>query len=188
MADLVFTIVSIALIIPISLFLGVIYAFLLRKLTPGSNGGWALSSGCTAILPVIGSTRVWQPMYDILKLFGKDTLVPASAHKRLFTWSPYFSLFFSFAAVLFIPFPGMPLLSDAPYSLIVASYLLIASILFTILGPVASGSPWGAIGARREVELFLVAELGFVASLFLVAFMKGSLVIAELSGIVAASR
>ncbi len=185
MADLAFTIVSIALIIPISLFLGVIYAFLLRKLN--ARFQWRVGPVVrmySDLAPVIGSTRVWQPMYDILKLFGKDTLIPASAHKRLFTWSPYFSLFFSFAAVLFIPFPGMPLLSDAPYSLIVASYLLIASILFTILGPVASGSPWGAIGARRAVELFLVAELGFVASLFLVAFMKGSLVIAELSGTV----
>jgi NADH-quinone oxidoreductase subunit H len=69
----------------------------------------------------------------------------------------------------------MPLLSDVPFSLIIASYLLIASIMFTILGPVASGSPWGVIGARREVELFLVAELGFVLSLFAMAFAKNSL-------------
>ncbi len=185
MADLLFTVLSIVLIIPISLFLGVMYAFLIRKLN--ARFQWRVGPVVrmySDLAPLIGSTRIWQPLYDILKLFGKNTIIPASAHKRLFTWSPYFSLFFSVTAVLFIPFPGMPLLSNAPYSLIIASYLLIASILFTILGPVASGSPWGAIGARREVELFLVAELGFVASLFVVALMKGTLVISELSGIV----
>ncbi len=185
MVDHVFTILSIALIIPISLFLGVMYSFLIRKLS--ARFQWRVGPIVRMygdLAPVIGSTRIWQPLYDILKLFGKDALIPSTAHKRLFTWSPYLSLFFSFAAVLFIPFPGLPLLSGTPYSLIIASYLLIASILFTILGPAASGSPWGAIGARREVELFLVAELSFVASLFVVAVTKGTLVISELAGFV----
>ncbi len=184
MADLLFTVLSIAVIIPISLFLGVIYSFLIRKLN--AKFQWRVGPVVrmySDLAPLIGSTRIWQPLYDILKLFGKNTIIPEDAHKKLFTWSPYMSLFFSIMAVLFIPFPGMPLLSSTPYSLIIVSYLLIASILFTILGPIASGSPWGAIGARREVELFLVAELGFVMSLFTVALMKETLVISELSGI-----
>lgn len=184
MVDMLFTALSIAAIIPISLFLGVIYSFLIRKIN--ARFQWRVGPVVrmySDLAPLIGSTRIWQPLYDILKLFGKNTIIPGDAHKKLFTWSPYISLLFSVLAVFFIPFPGMPLLSGMPYSLIIVSYLLIMSILFTILGPVASGSPWGAIGARREVELFLVAELGFVVSLFTVALMKGTLVIYELSGI-----
>ena len=176
MDALLFTIISILGILPISLFLGVIYAFLIRKLN--ARFQWRVGPIIrmySDLSPVIGSTRIWQPLYDILKLMGKDTIIPGNAHKRLFVYSPYMSLIFSVLAVFFIPFPGLPLLSDTPYSLIIASYLLIASIIFTILGPVASGSPWGAIGARREVELFLVSELGFVVSLFAVAIAKNSL-------------
>jgi NADH-quinone oxidoreductase subunit H len=182
MADLLLTIVSAVLIIPISLFLGVIYSFLIRKLS--AKFQWRVGPLVTMysdLAPLIGRTRIWQPLYDILKLFGKDVVVPANSRKNLFTFSPYLSLFFAIASIFFIPFPGMPLFSDVPFSLIIASYLLIASIMFTILGPVASGSPWGAIGARREVELFLVAELGFVLSLFAMAFAKNSLSIFTLA-------
>lgn len=176
MADLLFTIVSAVLILPLSLLLGVFYSFLIRKLS--AKFQWRVGPIVTMysdLAPLIGRTRIWQPLYDILKLFGKDAVVPANSRKNLFVFSPYLSLLFAAASVFFIPFPGMPLLSDVPFSLIIASYLLIASIMFTILGPVASGSPWGAIGARREVELFLVAELGFVVSLFAVAFANDSL-------------
>lgn len=177
MADLLLTILSAVLILPISLFLGVIYSFLIRKLS--ARFQWRVGPVVTMysdLSPLIGRTRIWQPLYDILKLFGKDAVVPANSRKNLFVYSPYMSLLFAVATIFFIPFPGLaPMLSDNQFSLIIASYLLIASILFTILGPVASGSPWGAIGARREVELFLVAELGFVVSLFAMAFAKDSL-------------
>jgi NADH-quinone oxidoreductase subunit H len=176
MADALFTVATAVLILPISLFLGMIYSFLIRKLS--ARFQWRVGPIVTMykdLAPLIGKTRIWQPLYDILKLFGKDTVIPANSRQRLFVYSPYVSLLFAIASIFFIPFPGMPLLSDFQYSVIVASYLLIASIMFTILGPVASGSPWGVIGARREVELFLVAELGFVLSLFAMAFGKDSL-------------
>lgn len=182
MADPLITAVSVVLIVPLSLLLGVIYSFLIRKLS--AKFQWRVGPVVTMysdLAPLIGSTRIWQPLYDILKLFGKDVVVPASSRRTLFVSSPYLSLIFAVASVFFIPFPGMPLLSDVPFSLIIASYLLIASIMFTILGPVASGSPWAAIGARREVELFLVAELGFVVSLFAVAFANDSLSIFTLA-------
>ncbi|MDI9643722.1 MAG: NADH-quinone oxidoreductase subunit H [Candidatus Verstraetearchaeota archaeon] len=182
MIDPIFTIVSLVLIIPIALFLGVIYQYFFRKLS--ARFQWRVGPMLRMygdLKPLLGTTRLLQPLYDILKLFGKKTVVPEVSRKKLFVSSPYLSLLFAILAVLFIPFPGMPLLSEAPYSLIIASYLLIASILFTILGPVASGSPWAAIGARREVELFLVSELGFVLSVFSVAIARQTLVIWEIS-------
>jgi len=176
MADGYFTLATILLILPVSLLLGVVYAYLFRKFVARLQ--WRVGPVLVMysdLAPLLGTSRILQPLYDILKLFGKQTIIPQNARKNLFVSSPYLSLGFAILAVLFIPFPGMPLLSTNPYSLIIASYMIIGSIIFTILGPVASGSPWGVIGARREVELFLVTELGFVISLFSMAFARGTL-------------
>ncbi|MCQ5376716.1 MAG: NADH-quinone oxidoreductase subunit H [Candidatus Methanomethylicia archaeon] len=183
MADPVITTIEIILMVPVALILGVLFLFLFRKLN--ARFQWRVGPVIrmySDLAPLIGKTRIWQPLYDILKLFGKDTIITDVAHRRLFVYSPYFSLLFAISAAFFIPFPGMELLSSVPYSLVIASYLIISSILFTILGPVASGSPWGAIGARREVELFLVSELSFVLSIFSIALSSGTLVISEIAG------
>lgn len=182
MIDPIYTILSLVIIVPLALFLGVIYSFLIRKLS--ARFQWRVGPMVRMygdLKPLLGTSRILQPLYDILKLFGKKTVIPDVSRRRLFVYSPYLSLIFAVLAIFFIPFPGMPLLSGLPYSLIIASYLLIASILFTILGPVASGSPWAVIGARREVELFLVSELGFVLSIFSVAIARQTLVIWDIS-------
>jgi NADH-quinone oxidoreductase subunit H len=173
---------SMLVVIFVGLFLGVIYSFLLRKISARLQ--WRvgpLMSVYSDLRPLLGTTRVLQPLYDVMKLFGKETIVPEVSRRRLFLYSPYISLTFAVLAVLFIPFPGAPLLSSTPYSLILASYLLIGAALFSVLGPVASGSPWAAVGVRREAELFLVSELGFVLSIFSVAIARGSLTIWEIA-------
>ena len=89
MADALFTIVSAVLILPISLFLGVIYSFLIRKLS--ARFQWRVGpivKMYSDLAPLIGRTRIWQPLYDILKLFGKDTDIPAKSRKKLFVNSP----------------------------------------------------------------------------------------------------
>ena len=71
MDALLFTIISILGILPISLFLGVIYAFLIRKLN--ARFQWRVGPIIrmySDLSPVLGSTRIWQPLYDILKLIG----------------------------------------------------------------------------------------------------------------------
>jgi len=173
---------SMVVMVLVSLFLGVIYSFLMRKISARLQ--WRvgpLVSVYTDLRPALGRTRLLQPLYDILKLFGKETIVPEVSRRRLFLYSPYISLTFAVVAIFFIPFPGAPLLSSVPYSLIIASYMLIGATLFSLLGPIASGSPWAAVGARREAELFLVSELGFVLSIFSVAIARDSLTIWEIA-------
>ncbi|MGC8935806.1 MAG: complex I subunit 1 family protein [Candidatus Methanomethylicaceae archaeon] len=173
---------SMVVMVFVGLLLGVLYSFLLRKISARLQ--WRvgpLISMYSDLRPLLGSTRVLQPLYDVLKLFGKETIVPEVSRRRIFLYSPYISLTFAVLAILFIPFPGAPLLSPTPYSLIIASYMLIGAVLFTVLGPVASGSPWAAVGVRREAELFLVSELGFVLSIFSVAIARGSLNIWEIA-------
>jgi NADH-quinone oxidoreductase subunit H len=174
--------IELILIIFISFFLGLFYSFLIRKFSARLQ--WRIGPLVFMykdLRSIMGITRIIQPLYDIIKLFGKKTIIPESSRKRLFTYSPYISLIFAFISIFFIPFSGISLLSNVPYSLVIVSYLLIGSLLFMIIGPIASGSPWAFIGVRREAELFLVAEFGFIISLFSMAISKNSLILWEIS-------
>lgn len=171
-----FIAITLVIMIPVGLFLGIIYTFLLRKLT--ARFQWRVGPLVTMykdLAPLLGRSRIWQPLYDILKLFGKDNMSPSTSRKAIFLASPYLAFACAFLAIFFIPFPGLQLLSSLPDSLVITVYLLILSVMFTILGAASSGSPWSAIGARREVELFLIYEIGLVVSLFSVALIAGSL-------------
>jgi NADH-quinone oxidoreductase subunit H len=172
----IFIAVTLVIMIPVGLFLGIIYTFLLRKLT--ARFQWRVGPIVTMykdLAPLLGRSRIWQPLYDILKLFGKDNMSPSSSRKAIFLASPYLAFVCAFAAIFFIPLPGLQLLSNVSESLVITVYLLILSVMFTILGASSSGSPWSAIGARREVELFLIYEIGLVVSLFSVAFIASAI-------------
>jgi len=172
----IFIAVTLIIMIPVGLFLGIIYTFLLRKLT--ARFQWRVGPVVTMykdLAPLLGRSRIWQPLYDILKLFGKDNMSPSTSRKAIFLASPYLAFLCAFVAIFFIPLPGLQLLSNVSESLVITVYLLILSVMFTILGAASSGSPWSAIGARREVELFLIYEIGLVVSLFSVALIASSI-------------
>jgi len=167
----IFIAATVIVMIPVGLFLATIYGFLFRKLS--ARFQWRMGPLIRVnkdLAPLIGSTRIWQPLYDVLKLFGKDNLTPASARKAVFSVSPYIAFACAAVALFFIPFPGLTLLSNVQDSLVIVVYLLISAAAFTVLGASAAGSPWSSIGARREIELFMVYEIGLVVSLFAVAF------------------
>lgn len=174
--DILLATVSSIVMIFVALFLGVVYVFLLRKLS--ARFQWRVGpmvSMYADLKPLLGTSRILQPFYDILKLFGKQTLVPDVARKWLFVSAPYLSFLCALAAIFFIPFSGFPLFSELEDSLFITYYLLVGSVFFTIVGAAASGSPWGAIGARREVEVFLVYEIGLVVAMASVAVVAGTL-------------
>jgi NADH-quinone oxidoreductase subunit H len=174
--DIVLATVSSIVMAVVALFLGVIYLFLLRKLS--ARFQWRVGpmlSMYSDLKPLLGTSRILQPLYDILKLFGKQTLVPNVARKWLFVSAPYLSFLCAFVAIFFIPFSGFPLFSELGDSLFITYYLLVGSVFFTIVGAASSGSPWGAIGARREVEIFLIYEIGLVVAITSVAIVAGTL-------------
>jgi len=182
MVDMLFTVVTMLIIIPVAILAGILYVFLFRKLS--ARFQWRVGPVVRMykdLSPLLGSSRILQPLYDILKLFGKDTPVPDISRKTIFVASPYLAFLCAFLAIFFIPFPGVPLLSEMEESLVIASYLLIGAVMFTILGAASSGSPWGAIGARRDVEIFLIYEVGFVVALFSVGLIAQSLSLWEIA-------
>jgi len=105
-----------------------------------------------------------QPLYDILKLMGKETLVPARAQRRGFLLAPVVGLSAAAlaATVLWAAnlWPRQGFVGD----LIVVIYLLTIPAVATIYGAAASGSPHAAVGASREMKLLLSYELPLILS------------------------
>ncbi len=104
----------------------------------------------------------YQPFADVLKLMGKEVLMPVTARGTGFLLAPVIAVAASgvAAAVLWraVIQPDGTFLGD----LIVVIYLLMIPALMTILGASASGNPHAAVGASREMKLLLSYELPLV--------------------------
>jgi NADH-quinone oxidoreductase subunit H len=111
--------------------------------------------------------------YSIIKLLGKETLIPAGASKILFLAAPLVGL----ASVMVVSTlfwlnnidQGHTFLGD----LIVAIYLLAIPSISIIMGGFASANPLASIGASREMKLILSYELPFVLAVFVPVIKSG---------------
>lgn len=102
-----------------------------------------------------------QPFIDIVKLLGKETLIPAGASKRTFLMAPVIGLSGVIAASTL--FWGNQFFSDGFMGdWIVAIYLLTIPSLSIILGGFASRNPLASLGASREMKLVIAYELPFI--------------------------
>ena len=107
----------------------------------------------------------YQPVADIAKLLGKETIIPESARRAGFLLAPVagFAAVTLAAAILWSVNldPSRSFVGD----LIVVLYLLTIPSLAVILGASSSGNPHAAIGASREMKLILSYELPFVLAM-----------------------
>ncbi len=107
----------------------------------------------------------FQPLYDFLKLLGKEVLVPEGASRFTFLSAPLFAI----AAVTVVVallirtviFPADTFIGD----LIVVLYLLTIPSQAVILGAFASANPLASLGGSREMKLLLSYELPFVLAI-----------------------
>ncbi len=113
-----------------------------------------------------------QPVYDVIKLMGKESLMPVTARGTGFLLAPVVALAGSgvVAAILWwavvVRDPAQGFMGD----LIVVLYLLAIPAIMTIAGAAASGNPHASVGASREMKLLLSYELPlFLAILVAVA-------------------
>lgn len=117
-----------------------------------------------------------QPFIDIVKLIGKELLVPKGASKSMFLFSPILGIIsvMIVSTLLFAVniYPDKTFLGD----LIVVLYFLVLPSLAVILGGFASHNPLASIGASREMKLVLAYELPFILAV-LVPVIKSGLVI-----------
>ena len=116
----------------------------------------------------------YQPAADLLKLMGKENMMPATASGTGFLMAPVIAVAASAvaAAVLWhaVLLPKQTFMGD----LIVVVYLLMIPALMTMMGASASGNPHASVGAAREMKLLLSYELPMLlAILVAVSHQRG---------------
>jgi len=154
--------IEIVLIIPAFLFtvaVGIIASWIVRKVS--------------ALVQWRVGPPVLQPFYDIMKLMGKEILIPQDAQQTVFISAPLVGM----AGVLLLSTmllritlqPETMFIGDV----IVAIYLMILPSLALILGSSASASPHAAIGTSREMKLVMSYELPLVLAFIVVIIKTG---------------
>lgn len=165
----------------IGFILGIILTFEIRKVFARAQYRLGpLTSVYPELKALLGSTRILQPLYDVLKLFYKETIIPQTTSKILFIISPVISLLLSVFSLYFVSFGGFSVFANRDHSLIWLIYVLIAITIFWLIGSASSSSPWAIIGTRREAELLFSIEFSLLISAFSIAIISNSLSIQEI--------
>ena len=146
-----------------------VFGFLLTAII-GLFASW-IDRKITARIQYRVGPPLLQPLIDIIKLLGKETLIPIGASKFVFLSAPIIG----FTSVLLVStllwinniYYDKSFLGD----LIVVLYFLIIPSISIIMGGFVSKNPLASLGASREVKLVLSYELPFIL-VVLVAVIK----------------
>jgi len=150
----------------------IFYGFLLTAVI-GLLASW-VDRKVTARVQYRVGPPILQPLIDIVKLLGKETLIPRGASRTTFLMAPVVGL----SSVILVSTllwvnninPVQGFLGDV----IVALYLLTIPSISIIMGGFASRNPLASLGASREMKLILGYELPFVLAI-LVPVIKSNL-------------
>lgn len=149
----------------------ILYGFLLTAII-GLLASW-IDRKVTARVQYRVGPPVLQPLIDIIKLLGKETVMPAGASKTTFLMAPVVGLssVILVATLLWVNDvdPSKTFLGD----LIVVLYLLTIPSVSIIMGGFASKNPLASLGASREMKLILGYELPFVLAVFVPVIKSG---------------
>jgi NADH-quinone oxidoreductase subunit H len=114
-----------------------------------------------------------QPFIDIVKLLGKETLIPQGASKTTFLMAPLagvasITLVSTLVWVVNLN-PAKSFIGD----IIVVIYLLAIPSIGLIIGGFASRNPLASLGASREIKLVIAYELPFILALLVPIIQAG---------------
>ena len=155
----------------IYIFYFLFFGFLLTTII-GLMASW-IDRKVTARIQYRIGPPLLQPLIDIVKLLGKETLIPAGSSKITFLMAPVIG----FASVILVSTllwinnidPTKSFLGD----LIVVLYLLVIPSISIIMGGFASRNPLASLGAAREMKLVLSYELPFILAMLVTVIKSG---------------
>ncbi|MHC4487252.1 MAG: complex I subunit 1 family protein [Planctomycetota bacterium] len=145
-------------VIPGTVILGLVVSWIVRKVS--------------ALVQWRVGPPLCQPLYDIMKLMGKEILVPQDAQRTVFMAAPLVGL----AGVLLLSMMLWRItVAQTAFigDIIVAIYLMVLPSLALILGSSASASPHAAVGTSREMKLVMGYELSLVLAFIVVIIKTG---------------
>lgn len=114
-----------------------------------------------------------QPLYDVLKCCGKETILPRHARRGLFVGAPVVGFAALVTTALFIPVMRYTAFSSGA-DLVVILYLLTLAGVTMMVGAAVSGSPFAGVGLSREMVAMISYELPFVLVLLAVGKAAGN--------------
>ncbi len=116
----------------------------------------------------------WQPYFELRKLFGKEIVVSSTA-----SWLFFVTPFVVFATAVVVA-SFVPLVIAQPSGALVggdlfaAVYLLLVGTFFLALGGLDTGSPFGGMGASREMTVVALTEPTVALSIVALSLNAGS--------------
>ncbi len=121
-----------------------------------------------------------QNFTDIIKLLGKEVIVPEGA-KLTFLFSPYLGLLSAIFASASLGRSVISPLDSFGQDLIVLFYVLAIPAIALIIGASASRNPLASVGASREMKMVLAYELPFILAMIVVIIKsKGAIQIGQI--------
>ena len=146
------------------MILGVFFAGTAGTIALGLFSKW-LDRKVTARVQFRKGPPLLQPVYDVLKLLGKETLVPKNARLTGFLLAPLIGFSAVSVAGVILWYTAFRPQGIFIGDLIVVVYILTIPSLAIIIGGSSSGSPYGAIGASREMKMIISYELPLILSI-----------------------
>jgi len=148
-----------------------IFGFLLTAFI-GLLSSW-IDRKVTARVQYRQGPPLMQPLIDLVKLSGKETLIPKGASKLSFLSAPIVglgSVVLVSTVLWFNNFnPSRTFLGD----IVVVVYLLAIPSISIIMGGFASANPLASLGASREMKLILSYELPFILAVLVPVIQSG---------------
>jgi NADH-quinone oxidoreductase subunit H len=146
------------LVVPGTIVLGLIASWVVRKVS--------------ALVQWRVGPPLFQPVYDVMKLMGKEILIPQEANRTVFLMAPLIGLV-GVLLLSIILWKVLVVQQTFIGDVIVAIYLMVLPSLALILGSSASASPHASIGTAREMKLVMGYELPLVLAFIVVLIKTG---------------
>jgi NADH-quinone oxidoreductase subunit H len=134
---------------------------------------------------IVGPFGLLQPMADGLKLFGKETIIPAGANRIVFVAAPMLTFLLSLIAWAVIPFDAGMVLADINVGMLYLFAISSMGVYGIIMAGWASNSKYSFLGAMRSAAQMVSYEVSMGFVIIAVLLSVGSL---NLSDIVLAQK
>jgi len=123
----------------------------------------------------VGPFGLLQPAADVFKLFFKEDIIPAEAHRVLFLMAPLISFIPAFVTFSVIPLGPGVIIADLNIGILVFLAMSSLAVYTIVLAGWSSNSKFPLMGALRSSAQMISYELALGLTVVAVVLMTGSL-------------